>query len=746
MSEGCPPIEGEIISTDSMAVKKAADVARFLESGAHPYATFVETRRRQAGVESVVFDVTVEVGQKTVHDIRKVERVEALFCPDDDRFPEVLALRADFPTDVPHRSLRDEERPVGLCLYEEPYHEVKLRWTPPLFVERIRYWFSKTAEGTLHQQDQPLEPVLLGPAAPLIVPSDLGLPTAPNRPRFLNVGMVSSPPRGYTLVAAWDENPASGYRGNANFVAIVIRCEPQQHGIIRSQPKNLADVNCLLAAGGRNLFTELAEPLDTWKRDARLLGSRLIVIVVLPKTRERSGPTESTEAWAFAMAPTIRELAIAVGLYEADEKGCLGRLLRRDESKNGSDIAVDLLCPIAGLSRGGAAAFNGDSACDDRQIAAIGAGALGSQLITNLVRAGYGLWTCIDDDYLLPHNLARHELTGAFVGQNKAEALAQWTATLFDGIPAVKSVAANVLTPGPLADEIAQAFGSDLIADFSASLAVGRYLARDAESRARRIAVFLNASGSDLVLLSEDARRTSRLDGLEMQYYREVLENAELDGHITADGDRVRYAHSCRDVSSRLPQDIVSLHAAIGARALRAGAATEGPTVKIWRTSPDLSVRAVTVLAAQVIEHRVGEWILVTDAALMNKLQQARLGKLPNETGGVLLGSFDASRRLVYVAATTGCPPDSIEYPVQYVRGCEGLREEVDLAVVRTGGMIQYVGEWHSHPDGVSCRPSGDDRTVFEFIRTYVQPGGLPPVMCIVGDGREAWYINQMPK
>src|SRR5581483_11862437 len=51
------------------------------------------------------------------------------------------------------------------------------------------------------KQDQPLEPLLLGPAAPLIVPSDLGLPSAPNRPRFLNVGMASAPPRGYALIA-----------------------------------------------------------------------------------------------------------------------------------------------------------------------------------------------------------------------------------------------------------------------------------------------------------------------------------------------------------------------------------------------------------------------------------------------------------------------------------------------------------------------------------------------------------------
>jgi hypothetical protein len=178
------------------------------------------------------------------------------------------------------------------------------------------------------------------------------------------------------------------------------------------------------------------------------------------------------------------------------------------------------LCPIAGLSRSTAAAvLNGDSQSDDRHIAAIAAGALGAQLMMNLVTADYGLWTCIEDDYLLPHNLARHELTGAFVGQNKAEGLVQWAGTLFEGASRVRSIAANVLVPWPMAEKIAQSVAGDLIADFSASLAIGRYLARDAELRARRIAVFLNSAGSDLVVLSEDARRTFKLDALEMQYY-----------------------------------------------------------------------------------------------------------------------------------------------------------------------------------------------------------------------------------
>jgi tRNA A37 threonylcarbamoyladenosine dehydratase len=50
-------------------------------------------------------------------------------------------------------------------------------------------------------------------------------------------------------------------------------------------------------------------------------------------------------------------------------------------------------------------------------------GALGSQIADVLVRGGYGLWSLIDSDVLLPHNVARHVLGQGFVGAPKAEAM-----------------------------------------------------------------------------------------------------------------------------------------------------------------------------------------------------------------------------------------------------------------------------------------------------------------------------------
>ncbi len=149
---------------------KARDVAEFLARG-HPYARLVESRVTDTE-DIVVVDLDVEVPQAPVHDIRRVERVSVGFDRKDQRTPEVLALRVDFPV-TPHQNLRPRERPRSLCLFEEHYIDLKRRWTPAMLVERLREWLRLTARGELHGEDQPLEALLLNTAGTIVVPHQL---------------------------------------------------------------------------------------------------------------------------------------------------------------------------------------------------------------------------------------------------------------------------------------------------------------------------------------------------------------------------------------------------------------------------------------------------------------------------------------------------------------------------------------------------------------------------------------------
>ena len=388
--------------------------------------------------------------------------------------------------------------------------------------------------------------------------------------------------------------------------------------------------------------------------------------------------------------------------------------------------------------------MNGLTESYKQQHVAVGVGALGSQVFLNLARAGQGAWTVVDEDQLLPHNLARHVLPGRTIGRPKAELVAAYANSLFEDDIAT-SVVANVLTEKQ--EALGEIFGAaDSILDMSASVTVARHLAAGVESQARRVSLFLSPHGWDLALIAEPADRSLRLDQLEMEYYRALATRDDLENHLLQDGERVRYANACRDVSTELPQDLTALHAAIGARAYRRVVREDADLrIVIWRAHEDVTVSSVTVDPSGHEEFDVGEWTISVSQRLLKNMREQRSGRQPNETGGVLIGAFDTERRRVYVVHHIPSPPDSEEWPTAYRRGIEGLQEQLFEIDRRTAGQLEYVGEWHSHPDGATTHASDDDIELFEWLSGHRQMDGLPAVMAIVGDAsRSRWFLGAL--
>jgi len=180
----------------------------------------------------------------------------------------------------------------------------------------------------------------------------------------------------------------------------------------------LKQLSEILAGTKLELISELRDRLNQWQLSAELLASYLILVIVLPKQRESGGEIEHNEYWAFLLSKEISHLGAALGLWEV-RSGTVGGVLGGTVDERLVDgIGVEVLNPTFTLSRTGAAALNGTSPSSLR-IAAIGLGALGSQVVTNLVRSGFGVWMGIDEDFVLPHNAARHELTQWEVGLPK---------------------------------------------------------------------------------------------------------------------------------------------------------------------------------------------------------------------------------------------------------------------------------------------------------------------------------------
>lgn len=733
---------GEPINLEDVRGRKARKVIECLRADLLPFVRLEGITRRLDGMEVVRVEVQPEVPADPVNDIRVVEPIAIEFDPEDRRQPTAWALRDDFP-DLPHTFLVRQGAPKSLCLYDEPYSEQRLHWTAPAYVRRLHWWLSQVAIGRLHQPDQPVEPFLPGSPEQVVLPTALFEVNITREPRPLALYAVPRKRRkAFTYVAS---RQAQGVlrEQSANCMAMVVETAPQTHRGLARLPRCLWELHEFLGPMGVDLLGTLRLHLRTWIMDQTGNSEAVALIIVrIPARRSDELPPERVEVRAFGIARPVGELCEALGVV-AEAEGYKGALVGPVNAVAGSEsVPLHPLNPVRDLSRRNARVLTGIRNEADPRIVAIGAGALGSQTLMNLVRGGFGRWTIVDYDVLLPHNLVRHALPGGFVGWDKAEAVALSANSLFEGSGTVDALSVDVLGD-PVPDGVREALSTaDVVIDFSASVAVARWVALDAPGDARRISTFLNPDGTDLVLMAEDGRRSMRLDHIEAQHYRAIAEREELRRHLLQKGERLRYGHTCRDVTSQMSQDVLSVFAGIAARAMRETMAKPEPKLAIWQISEDHSVSRSAVNLAEAVEAVSGQWRIHADVGILRKLSSLREAALPNETGGVLLGYADHLRKVLYVVDTIPSPPDSEEWPNSYIRGSAGLKAAVDEMARRTANIVGYLGEWHSHPDGASCSPSQQDRAFLAWLTQHMSLDGMPGIMAIVCEtGTVSWQI-----
>jgi proteasome lid subunit RPN8/RPN11 len=137
-----------------------------------------------------------------------------------------------------------------------------------------------------------------------------------------------------------------------------------------------------------------------------------------------------------------------------------------------------------------------------------------------------------------------------------------------------------------------------------------------------------------------------------------------------------------------------------------------------------------------------GSWGVTYDDDLMDELTRLRADRLPNETGGVLLGVADMSRKSIHVAHAFPQPEDSQGSVQGFERGVVGLFETVKGAIEASMHQLRYVGEWHSHPRRSSPLPSTTDLTQLAWLAAELDAEGLPGLMAIAADnGRFAFAL-----
>jgi len=102
------------------------------------------------------------------------------------------------------------------------------------------------------------------------------------------------------------------------------------------------------------------------------------------------------------------------------------------------------------------------------------------------------------------------------------------------------------------------------------------------------------------------------------------------------------------------------------------------------------------------------------------------------ETGGVLVGFVDSNLRAAVVVAASGPGPQAHHGSTTFNRDRAFCQAFLDHYAAATGGVIDFVGEWHKHRE-LNPRPSYVD------VNTYRQLAADPachrelPVVLITG-------------
>jgi hypothetical protein len=477
--------------------------------------------------------------------------------------------------------------------------------------------------------------------------------------------------------------------------------------------------------------------------DAGRLQSALAIIVEFPVMAPDGTMTNFADTRAFVPSRKLGDLGVAIGaLYpakkdEGSQSGYAPALNPTIDQAAMDAIPVEVADVHIEFDQERAAELAGLPAADMRKVVMVGAGAIGSQNAMILAREGRFRWTVVDDDRLLPHNLARHSLEFRHLCQPKALALCQQ----LDGLrppaarPNAKPILCNVLTPGEHEAELNAALkDAAVIIDASASLAASRFLS-DHPSKARRASIFFNPAGDAVVALIEPADRHLTLRDLEARYYRAVLREVELVSHLSTTGERFAYTGACRAVSNRIPESRAALLSSLSAVALGKMLSSPAASIGVWSVRPDGSVAAILPNPTKMRRAQKGDWTVSIDEELVGEIATIRAQSLPRETGGVLLGVVDAEARSIHIVDALNAPPDSVEENSGFERGIAGLENDIRKAMIRTMDQVRYVGEWHSHPPRYLIQPSGVDLTQLGWLAQVLSMENRPGMMLITGDG-----------
>lgn len=699
-------LKGNTVSGNQLKIPRAQSILNVALH--HPYVRDVSCRINDLGDEIIFLKlIRLEVPDEPAFDLREEEKIAIVCHKEDIYIPEVYALREDFPLELPHSNARPFTRPVSLCVSDVSFADIRPMFNAFDFINSIRRWFNLNCVNQLHEINRPLE-VYFAPTnvcCVLNLPDDLSNPYV----RYKTKTNISS-----TLEFV--------EKSQANRYLICVPTEKVCANNFVHIPRCLGDLHSIKTVNSIPVSDYILVFLTNSVAGKAILPMSLLVII---DQISSDGKKESKGVFLinFQVSPSTvisKRKALSDNQFQAWYE----------------NLPIDVITLTEMISRKLNALAN--SVHDSfSKVAFVGTGTLGASVIDLFIREGCAESVAIVDfDLLMPHNLSRHILTTDRVMMPKVYSIKE----SYHGILGQRIIAVNENLLTLNQNDKKRVFDdTQLVADFSTSIAVERWLAMDARPY-RRCTSFLNPRGDEIVLMMEDKSRHHRLDLLEMDYYRNLIIDSRFEHHLDQATTIRTNTFSCRGESVILNYENIRALSAIVSSQIRRNYLQDGSSLSVWHFDPNSGTVSNSLMDISEWSVKEVNGIKVyLSSYVENRIKEISDNNPSVETGGCLFGSYDRDYNNIYVFYMLEAPDDSVHTPCSFVRGANGLAQEYSRITKLTYHQVRCLGEWHSHPKMLNA-PSETDKKQFAIQWSTQQSQDLPFVQAIFG--KNGLYVN----
>lgn len=139
---------------------------------------------------------------------------------------------------------------------------------------------------------------------------------------------------------------------------------------------------------------------------------------------------------------------------------------------------------------------------------------------------------------------------------------------------------------------------------------------------------------------------------------------------------------------------------------------------------------------------------------LVSKIILEATEKVPNETGGVLIGYWATEFREAVITDLVGPGPQAIHKRTSFSPDGTFHTQQIARQYRDSNRAHTYLGDWHTHPNSANGIPSWKDKRTLRRISAYAPARAPVPIMGILtekpewklhivaGDAQKAWAAH----